>query len=378
MSVQKPNRHFVKAFQIKHFRGIADSGRVQLAPGAPWVFITGENGFGKTSVLQALAVGLSGKKIKKGDQTINLLEEAELLVQTGEKEYTGRSGKFGYPAVFGYGSARLELASEDKFAANPIYSLFETRSRLRNVEAHLASWYHKRLEYEEFRIKFETTKGILCALLGLADLQVDKDDQVTYIDQDPDGRRFAPVPFAGLASGFKNVVAVVGDLITRFIDLPGSQWATDLAEPGRASFRGIAIIDEFDLHLHPKWQRRLPNLLSKIFPQVQFIVSTHSPVPLLGAPPGSTFLKVTRNTETGITVQNLDYVEVKNLTPNTILTSPIFDLDDLSADEVPLGDLRTEDDYQEVVFDKILDKKLAEISQRGKNRFGEILNPKAK
>jgi hypothetical protein len=107
-------------------------------------------------------------------------------------------------------------------------------------------------------------------------------------------------------------------------------------------------------------------------------VSTHSPVPLLGAPPGSTFLKVTRNTETGITVQNLDYVEVKNLTPNTILTSPIFDFDDLVADGASLAGLRTMDSYQEVVFDQMLDQKLAEISQRGQNRFGEILNPKAK
>jgi predicted ATPase len=375
MPVDNPNRHFVEAFQIKHFRGIADSGRVQLAPGAPWVFITGENGFGKTSVLQALAVGLSGKKIKKGDQTINLLEDADLTVETGEKTYTGRSGKFGYPAVFCYGSSRLDLASEDKFAANPIFSLFETRSRLRNVEAHLASWYHKRLEYEEFKVKFEATKGILCALLGVADIQVDKNDLVTYVDQDQAGRPFAPVPFAGLASGYKNLVAVVGDLITRFLDMPDSRWADELAASGQALFRGIAIIDEFDLHLHPKWQHRLPGLLSRIFPQVQFIVSTHSPIPLLGAPANSAFLKVDRSVEAGITVRNLNEIEVRNLTPNTILTSPIFDFDKLIPESnVETAEVRTEDTYHQVRVNEeikaILKKKAVELMGVGneKNR----------
>ena len=40
----------------------------------------------------------------------------------------------------------------------------------------------------------------------------------------------------------------------------------------------IVLIDELDLHLHPKWQRRIRRDLSEAFPQVQFIVTTHSPV----------------------------------------------------------------------------------------------------
>jgi predicted ATP-binding protein involved in virulence len=41
--------------------------------------------------------------------------------------------------------------------------------------------------------------------------------------------------------------------------------------------KGVVIIDEIDLHLHPKWQREIVPLLLKTFPQIQFIITTHSP-----------------------------------------------------------------------------------------------------
>lgn len=41
---------------------------------------------------------------------------------------------------------------------------------------------------------------------------------------------------------------------------------------------GIVLIDEIDMHLHPKWQWNIVNALKKTFPKVQFIVTTHSPI----------------------------------------------------------------------------------------------------
>ena len=40
---------------------------------------------------------------------------------------------------------------------------------------------------------------------------------------------------------------------------------------------GVVLVDEIDLHLHPEWQQRILRDLQNIFPNVQFIVSTHSP-----------------------------------------------------------------------------------------------------
>jgi len=41
---------------------------------------------------------------------------------------------------------------------------------------------------------------------------------------------------------------------------------------------GVVIIDEVDLHLHPKWQAKAIPLLQKLFPNVQFFITTHSPI----------------------------------------------------------------------------------------------------
>ncbi|MBK8563034.1 MAG: AAA family ATPase [Saprospiraceae bacterium] len=45
---------------------------------------------------------------------------------------------------------------------------------------------------------------------------------------------------------------------------------------------GIVIIDEIDLHLHPRWQRKIVRKLTEVFPKLQFIITTHSPL-ILGS-----------------------------------------------------------------------------------------------
>ena len=49
--------------------------------------------------------------------------------------------------------------------------------------------------------------------------------------------------------------------------------------------QGVALIDELDLHVHPKWQVRLVPALKRLLPKMQFIVTTHSPLVLTGLLP---------------------------------------------------------------------------------------------
>jgi len=49
---------------------------------------------------------------------------------------------------------------------------------------------------------------------------------------------------------------------------------------------GVVLIDEIDLHLHPKWQRRVVSDLQNAFPNLQFIATTHSPFILQSLEPG--------------------------------------------------------------------------------------------
>jgi predicted ATP-binding protein involved in virulence len=49
---------------------------------------------------------------------------------------------------------------------------------------------------------------------------------------------------------------------------------------------GLVLIDELDLHLHPKWQRRVVDDLKRTFPRIQFICTTHSPFLIQALEPG--------------------------------------------------------------------------------------------
>ncbi len=87
-------------------------------------------------------------------------------------------------------------------------------------------------------------------------------------------------PFALLPDGFRNMVAMVADLAWRAVVLNPHLGAG--AARGTA---GIVLVDEIDLHLHPSWQRRVVGDLMRVFPNVQFVVTTHSPQVIATAKP---------------------------------------------------------------------------------------------
>lgn len=79
------------------------------------------------------------------------------------------------------------------------------------------------------------------------------------------------VPLHSLSIGYQTMFAWTVDLAWRM-----AEYHKDSVDPLREP--AIVLIDELDLHLHPKWQRRVRRDLSSVFPKVQFIVTTHSPV----------------------------------------------------------------------------------------------------
>jgi energy-coupling factor transporter ATP-binding protein EcfA2 len=79
------------------------------------------------------------------------------------------------------------------------------------------------------------------------------------------------VPLKSLSLGYKTVIAWTVDLAARLIErYPNSE--DPLAEPA------VVLVDEIDLHLHPKWQRTIMSFLTERFPNTQFIVTAHSPL----------------------------------------------------------------------------------------------------
>ncbi len=76
-----------------------------------------------------------------------------------------------------------------------------------------------------------------------------------------------------LSDGYRNILGIVLDFARR-LALAHPNWENPLKAPG------ILLIDEIDLHLHPKWQQQVIPSLQKAFPNTQIIVTTHSPAVL--------------------------------------------------------------------------------------------------
>ncbi len=348
----------LQCFTIKNFKGIKSLEVNNLPANAPWIFLTGENGYGKTCVLQGLAIALTNT----GERHTEYMEGgSELLFDFPENQknfllkFPDESGQVTFKWLACYGSSRLDTYDESsKREEGLTSSLFKT-TLLENIELKLSRWYFKRDVGHEYEIKYKTVVALFKELLNLQDITVDKKtDKVLYTEKAPDGKSYSPLPSEQLASGYRSIIYMVGDMILKLFDTQPEVWdPKDLI--------GIVIVDELDLHFHPKWQKRLPRLLSKIFPRIQFIASTHSPIPVLGAPGHSVFLKVNRSRSEGITVERLDSVEkqLPDLLPNTLLSSPLFGFQDIyAATHSKNKPVRTEDSYSEIIVNDALRKRL--------------------
>ena len=97
-----------------------------------------------------------------------------------------------------------------------------------------------------------------------------------------------------LSGGELILIAMIGDMARRMaIANPVSE------KPLEGS--GIVLIDEIDLHLHPRWQRIIVDKLLEVFPNCQFIISTHSPHVITHVHPKNLFLL--KQTDSGIVAE---------------------------------------------------------------------------
>jgi predicted ATP-binding protein involved in virulence len=137
-------------------------------------------------------------------------------------------------------------------------------------------------------------------------------------------------------------------------------------------------MDEIDAHLHPKYQKQFVSTLRDLFPKVQFIVSTHSPIPLLGAPYNSVILNVNRDSaKEGISIKRLDNdIDFKRLTPESLLTSPIFGFREIIADalEENYSLLETESDYEKILENDKVRKRIENLSEEDLKKLKEIMS----
>lgn len=367
-------KHSLKSIDIKNFKGIKQTSLRNLPANAPWIFLTGENGFGKTSLLQAIASGLVGMEEHLFDIfSSSTATRIEVFLHEDQRQYlledlSSSSTQDRLRAMACYGSSRLDTYSESSRKRGFITeSLFDSTVNLENYEYQFVRW-SLRKEDEEFVAKSRFIKSLIIDLLGLDDIEISRDDRVYYIEKDANDEAYERLELKDLASGYRNILAFIGDMMLRlFRDQPKVNDPREL--------HGMVIIDELDLHLHPKWQKKLPGLLTNYFPNIQFIASTHSPIPILGAPKGSVLTRVNRTVEEGITIERLEDEEkrISKFLPNTLLSSPIFGFTDLfPASKTSDASIRTEDDYIQMRVNDLLDEKLK--GEQNKELETELLN----
>jgi predicted ATP-binding protein involved in virulence len=151
------------------------------------------------------------------------------------------------------------------------FQWFRAVEDLENEERRDNSYYRNR--------QLEAVRQAIYSLLdGFSNLRVrrsplrmtiNKQDQELIVNQ--------------LSDGEKCLLAMVGDLARRLaIANPG------LPDPLQGS--GVVLIDEIELHLHPKWQREIIPALTRTFPNCQFIVTTHSPQVISEVKPESIYI----------------------------------------------------------------------------------------
>jgi predicted ATP-binding protein involved in virulence len=315
-----------------------------------FTLLVGENGAGKTSVLDALAVGLSvwlshapdtgirgsGRHILKTEIRLEPSHEGDRLQfrecrpimvrstgKIGSHENVVWTRRYGagtktsnkdarealgiikdiyqrdadgedviLPVLAYYGAGRAWLPSNRRipkestqggparrFAA--FYDCFNERIRFGDLNV----WFRRELTAAasrrgRMRPGFEVVRR---AILNCV-------DEASDVGFDPDREQIVlsiqgqPQPFDNLSAGQRMMLALVADLAIRAVTQNAHLLPPDELGPEDTPLPrllretpGVVLIDELDVHLHPRWQRRVPNDLKKTFPAIQFICTSHSP-----------------------------------------------------------------------------------------------------
>ncbi len=126
---------------------------------------------------------------------------------------------------------------------------------------------------EEFALSiahwFDRLENVLRRIYSDDSLRLDFDPMTFQFSLHMDGRE--PFTFNTMSLGYSAIFDIISDLMMRM----ESQHRYDL--------EGIVLIDEIEAHLHVELQRQIFPILTELFPNIQFIVTTHSPFVLSSA-----------------------------------------------------------------------------------------------
>jgi len=363
---------YISKVQITNFFSITNM--VLDFKNAKEIYFLGENGDGKSLILLAIYLAFNGSYItEKTDQEktgkasdIIRSNKETMLSGIDDRDRDFNPHKIGYlNNIFGYGTHRGRYSTDDAEEYG-FMTLFDNNQMLINPESWLKDRNAIELEAniqkksgeisdsELYSLSVSYLKKIFYELLEKNVEIIIEKAEVFFIEKG------AKLRFNQLSEGYKSVIIFVSDLIFRLLK-NNNQIEDAMLQ------QGIVLVDEIDLHLHPKWQRSIISKLRKLFPNIQFIFTTHSPSMIQGASDDSFIYRVYRNKDTGKTQVSDPYIkkDLNHLMVNSLLTSPLFGLNDsrLKKDN---DDADTSETYLLYRINKILEDELKNKNDQGK------------
>ncbi len=300
-----------------------------------WNVILGENGVGKTTVLRSLPAAFYQNKdnsilrsfydtlLRKNDLVsnievcINNNDERALLHTLWRKSSFSQTHSglcdFNPDNIFAYGATRkisTMIDSEEK--PNRFKSLFDETATLGNPEQWLIRADYlalKNNDKKRFRIVSEAIKKLMLEEVESFEIRTENNNAEVYFKT-----HYGEVRLHQLSLGYKTLLAWISDLakglVEKYVDSDNP-----LAEPA------ICLVDEIDLHMHPKMQRSVVKFLRETFPQTQFIVTAHSPL-IVQSEEDTNVILLRRNNDEVEAINEVDYVT--NWRVDQILSSDLF------------------------------------------------------
>lgn len=298
-----------------------------------WIILLGNNGNGKSTLLRAITLAIQDEqlsnallelqeapfirfKCESGSLSIKALfgeyapETSKNILVNKKQESIHKRGysklEFEQFPVFAYGCRRgSALGGSDRdLDFKPISSvltLFDEGSSLLHAETWLKQLKLESIESEEGASRFDTITQTLSALLpGVEKLNVLSSG--VWIS----GAEFGlePVPLSALSDGYLTTTGWLLDMFARWL-----QYAEEcnifVEKDFNLKMNGLVILDELDLHLHPRWQTHVISDLKQLFPMMSFITTTHNPLTLLGAEAGEIHI-ITKDSSGKITIKQRD------------------------------------------------------------------------
>lgn len=281
------NIHVNKLFHLSDFDiPVADDN-------APHLILTGKNGSGKTITLNAIADLLD--KIKEDVDLIyrdypkwmRTLNDVNIEFSNGYsfiREY--QEGNF---IIVFYKAARKSEILEPISPVKPdLQEKVDSRKILTNellfflsdlkIQEALARNEQQNADADKIKDWFESFENVLKNFFEDKDLKLRFNYRDYTFHIETQGKSFK---FTELSDGFSAIIDIIADLILKM--QKKDTLVMDYLKPG------IVLIDEIETHLHLQLQKTVLPLLTKLFPNIQFIVTTHSPFVLNSLPNATAF-----------------------------------------------------------------------------------------